>query len=279
MPGSGVALVYSGIISGVDGIASSTVRWTTTGPLSLDVYGCNALYDFQEESEPRPSSDSRTQILSAFQTMVALWAGAIALSVPLHAADASPAVMIAASASRVSSLNVAFAPVVLNVSVAATTMTVPPTTVAPPATTTVPPTVPTAVAPPVATTAVPKSEPPKPSTHQTKVQQPAPRVSSVAPSSSVGAEESYADLQSLRYGWGSDQMSCLVQLWDIESGWNPRAQNGSGAAGIPQNISGFSSAYPEDNPDAQIDWGLRYISGRYGSPCNALNHESQDGWY
>ena len=29
----------------------------------------------------------------------------------------------------------------------------------------------------------------------------------------------------------------------------------------------------------QINWGLSYISGRYGSPSSAWNHSQSKGWY
>lgn len=86
------------------------------------------------------------------------------------------------------------------------------------------------------------------------------------------------------YGWGDDQFSCLVSLWNKESGWNYRASNSSsGAYGIPQALPGskMSSAGSDwqSNPATQIAWGLGYIDGRYGSPCGAWNHSQSNGWY
>lgn len=86
------------------------------------------------------------------------------------------------------------------------------------------------------------------------------------------------------YGWGDDQFSCLVSLWNRESGWNYQATNASsGAYGIPQALPGskMSSAGADwqTNPATQISWGLGYISGRYGSPCNAWAHSQSTGWY
>ncbi|MDT0115352.1 lytic transglycosylase domain-containing protein [Microbacterium sp. PRF11] len=85
-------------------------------------------------------------------------------------------------------------------------------------------------------------------------------------------------------GWGDDQFSCLVSLWNKESGWNYRAYNaGSGAYGIPQALPGskMSSAGAdwETNAATQISWGLGYISGRYGTPCGAWGHSQSTGWY
>lgn len=86
------------------------------------------------------------------------------------------------------------------------------------------------------------------------------------------------------FGWGDDQFSCLVSLWNKESGWNVHAYNaGSGAYGIPQALPGskMSSAGADwqNTAATQISWGLGYISGRYGSPCGAWGHSQSTGWY
>lgn len=86
------------------------------------------------------------------------------------------------------------------------------------------------------------------------------------------------------YGWGDDQFSCLVSLWNRESGWRADALNPwSGAYGIPQALPGekMASAGPDwrTNAATQIAWGLSYISSRYGSPCGAWAHSEQTGWY
>jgi hypothetical protein len=85
-------------------------------------------------------------------------------------------------------------------------------------------------------------------------------------------------------GWKIDQFPCLNKLWDKESGWNHRAYNeGSGAFGIPQALPGskMQSAGSDwkTNPATQIEWGLGYIKGRYGSPCEAWAHSQDTGWY
>ncbi|WP_336630808.1 MULTISPECIES: lytic transglycosylase domain-containing protein [unclassified Microbacterium] len=85
------------------------------------------------------------------------------------------------------------------------------------------------------------------------------------------------------YGWGDDQFSCLLALWNRESGWRVNAANGSGAYGIPQALPGSKMASAgadwETNPATQIAWGLGYISGRYGTPCGAWDHSESAGWY
>jgi hypothetical protein len=81
----------------------------------------------------------------------------------------------------------------------------------------------------------------------------------------------------------SSQYGCLVDLWNQESGWRWNAENASGAYGIPQALPGskMSSAGSDwlTNPATQITWGLGYIKGTYGTPCNAWGHELADGWY
>lgn len=86
------------------------------------------------------------------------------------------------------------------------------------------------------------------------------------------------------YGWGGDQFTCLVNLWNRESGWNHLAMNASsGAYGIPQALPGNKMASAgadwQTNPATQISWGLGYIQGRYGTPCGAWAHSESVGWY
>jgi len=85
------------------------------------------------------------------------------------------------------------------------------------------------------------------------------------------------------HGFDMEQVGCLVALWDRESGWNEYAANGIGAYGIPQALPGDKMASEgsdwETNPVTQIEWGLGYIEGRYGTPCEAWNHSEEVGWY
>ncbi|CAN5334991.1 hypothetical protein BH11ACT2_BH11ACT2_15000 [soil metagenome] len=85
-------------------------------------------------------------------------------------------------------------------------------------------------------------------------------------------------------GWNDKQYSCLVALWNRESGWNVHASNGgSGAYGIPQALPGskMGSAGPnwQSNAATQIKWGLGYIAGRYNNPCGAWASSESRGWY
>jgi hypothetical protein len=85
-------------------------------------------------------------------------------------------------------------------------------------------------------------------------------------------------------GWGAQQFDCLNSLWTKESGWRWDANNGgSGAYGIPQSLPGSKMAsFGSDwatNPITQINWGLQYISGSYGTPCGAWAHSQASNWY
>lgn len=105
--------------------------------------------------------------------------------------------------------------------------------------------------------------------------------------------------------WARDksQFPALVSLWMDESGWNNKAMNAqSGAYGIAQALGHatsdetaaqsqtgwnyppeFGAANPSPHGDssasAQIQWGLSYIKGSYGSPAAALTHENAYHWY
>jgi hypothetical protein len=82
----------------------------------------------------------------------------------------------------------------------------------------------------------------------------------------------------------STQWSCLLDLWNRESGWNYDAENPtSGAYGIPQALpaSKMASAGADylTDPTTQIKWGLGYISEIYGTPCAAWDFELANGYY
>lgn len=98
-----------------------------------------------------------------------------------------------------------------------------------------------------------------------------------------GSAQDYAAGAVAARGWGADQFDCLVALWNRESGWRVNAANPSGAYGIPQALPGskMSSAGADwaTNAGTQIEWGLGYISSRYGSPCGAWQSSEERGWY
>ena len=105
-----------------------------------------------------------------------------------------------------------------------------------------------------------------------------------APANPTGSQAIARDMMSSKYGWGSDQLSCLVKLWDKESGWNVNAYNASsGATGIPQALPGSKMASAGSdwatNATTQISWGLGYIKSTYGTPCAAWAKSQAVGWY
>jgi uncharacterized protein YabE (DUF348 family) len=109
---------------------------------------------------------------------------------------------------------------------------------------------------------------------------PAPSYVSAVPAGS--AQQIAAGMVAAR-GWGADEFSCLVSLWNKESGWRVDAANPSGAYGIPQALPGSKMASAgadwQTNPATQITWGLQYIAGVYGTPCAAWGHSQATNWY
>ena len=100
----------------------------------------------------------------------------------------------------------------------------------------------------------------------------------------VAAARAYAFGQLAARGLGADEQSCLLSLWNRESGWRTNAYNaGSGAYGIPQSLPGSKMAVMgadwRTNYVTQVNWGLAYIDSRYGTPCGAWAHSEDVGWY
>jgi hypothetical protein len=80
------------------------------------------------------------------------------------------------------------------------------------------------------------------------------------------------------------EYTCLVQLWNKESGWRTNATNPSGGAyGIPQALPGNKMASSgldwQTNYRTQVNWGIGYIQGRYGTMCAAWAHSVANNWY
>ncbi|MBC9705739.1 MAG: hypothetical protein H9W81_12380 [Enterococcus sp.] len=101
---------------------------------------------------------------------------------------------------------------------------------------------------------------------------------------SVAASKEFARATLAAKGLGENEFMCLDNLWERESNWNYTADNPtSDAYGIPQSLPGEKMAeFGADwatNPQTQIKWGLSYIEGRYGAPCNAWGHSEAVGWY
>jgi hypothetical protein len=99
-----------------------------------------------------------------------------------------------------------------------------------------------------------------------------------------GTAQAYARARLASMGMGDDQYACLFNLFAKESGWRVNAHNkSSGAYGIPQALPGSKMATAgadwETNAETQVNWGIGYVMGRYGTPCGAWNHSVTSGWY
>src|SRR5450759_1880221 len=98
--------------------------------------------------------------------------------------------------------------------------------------------------------------------------------------------------------WGLSQSQCASLIFEYEARWDPHATNkSSGAYGLPQakpasKLANWAEAKAKaaveagdgeaawlyrawrDNPVVQAEWGVDYMTRRYGSPCAALAFRS-----
>ena len=90
-------------------------------------------------------------------------------------------------------------------------------------------------------------------------------------SGSVAEYQAYARARCSAYGWSTADFNCLAY------------NSSSGAYGIPQALPASKMATAgtdyRTNYKTQINWGLSYISSRYGSPSAAWSHSKSKGWY
>ncbi|MYQ64064.1 lytic transglycosylase domain-containing protein [Streptomyces sp. SID4950] len=106
-----------------------------------------------------------------------------------------------------------------------------------------------------------------------------------ASSFAVQSSYSVAQIQAMaRQMVPSSQFQCFSNIVNHESSWNMHATNASsGAYGLFQALpaSKYSSAGSDwqTNPATQIKWGLSYMDGRYGSPCDAWSFWQANSWY
>lgn len=124
--------------------------------------------------------------------------------------------------------------------------------------------------------------PPPPTPPSPPAAPPAP----ILPPPDPGTAQAIAYALLPQYGFNqTTQFSCLVDLWNRESGWRWNAEEPtSHAYGIPQSLpaSKMASAGADylTDPRTQIEWGLAdYIKPVYGTPCNADEHDVSQGWY
>lgn len=97
-------------------------------------------------------------------------------------------------------------------------------------------------------------------------------------------KQTYIDYAKSISGYNDKQMSCLITIWNYESGWNPNSVNkSSGACGIPQaHPCTIAKYYGTNTWQNQIRWGIDYIKRRYhNKPCEALEHfnNHKPHWY
>lgn len=106
-----------------------------------------------------------------------------------------------------------------------------------------------------------------------------------APPPNAGTAESTGYNMLPQFGFNqTTEWTCLLNLWNRESGWLWDAENpSSGAYGIPQALPGDKMASAgadwQTNPATQIKWGLGYISQVYGTPCSAYDFDVANGGY
>ncbi len=81
--------------------------------------------------------------------------------------------------------------------------------------------------------------------------------------------------------FGEGHFAALENLWNRESGWNYHAYNASSSAcGIPQAMPCSKGGENfRNDPYKQIEWGLKYIQGRYKTPTAAWNFWNSKHWY
>lgn len=77
-------------------------------------------------------------------------------------------------------------------------------------------------------------------------------------------------------GIDRQQLKCLHEIVSRESSYDPKADNpNSSAYGLFQQLK----LKPNTPMQKQIALGLKYISHRYGTPCQALHFHDRNGWY
>ena len=98
----------------------------------------------------------------------------------------------------------------------------------------------------------------------------------------AGRNHSFTSKDYIRSQFNYEQARCLIKLYGKESAFNPRAignlssPSKSYVYGIPQ----LKNPLIKDmNAYNQIDYGIKYVSHRYGTPCRAWAHWVKKGWH
>jgi len=86
----------------------------------------------------------------------------------------------------------------------------------------------------------------------------------------------------IRFNYEHKQAMCLIKLYGKESAFNPRAIGNldsptkSYVYGIPQ----LKNAIIKDlSAIEQINYGMKYVAHRHGTPCKAWEHWLKKGWH
>ena len=79
------------------------------------------------------------------------------------------------------------------------------------------------------------------------------------------------------------ELSCYFKIIDVESKWNPLAQNKKSTAfGIGQFLNStwaLVDSTKTKDPYSQIDSMVKYVNLIYGDGCKAWDFRSYKGWY
>ena len=79
------------------------------------------------------------------------------------------------------------------------------------------------------------------------------------------------------------ELSCYFKIIDVESKWNPLAQNKKSTAfGIGQFLNStwaLVDSTKTKDPYSQIDSMVKYVNLIYGDGCKALDFRLYKGWY
>ena len=82
-------------------------------------------------------------------------------------------------------------------------------------------------------------------------------------------------IASTEFSYSREQFGCLAKLWGKESAWNHLADNPTSTAfGVAQMLNETSK-----EPATQIRNGLKYISFRYTTACNAWKFWQRNYYY
>ena len=101
----------------------------------------------------------------------------------------------------------------------------------------------------------------------------------------TGVIQAYAHQQVLANSWGEGDFTCLVNLWNKESGWDPKAEKY-----FFRCIWNPPSLFPAIRWQRPVrtgrviiacksTGGISYIAASYGTPCAAWSHSQAHNFY